>query len=155
MALTTQRIGAALFLKSYDHDPGATTAVLLSPDGGTTPVAIDMKNYGAIGALVRPTIVGGSGITLVRLMAYSNEACTADGTAIKTSGTVAADALADNVWLEATAEEIAQIADAAGVSLRYLSVEITTSTNTDEANVTILGFQPRFPRDGLTATAIT
>ncbi len=155
MAVSTERIGSRLFVKSYDHDPGATTAILASPDGGTTPWYMDMSLFGAGAVLVRPTIVGGSGLTLVRVFASSDVAGASDATLLKTSGAVAGDSLNDNVFLEWSAAEIAQLADAAGVELRYVTVELTMATNTDEANVTFIGMDPRFPRTGLSATAIT
>jgi hypothetical protein len=32
--ITTQHLFANQKLKLYDHDPGATTAIIVSPDGG-------------------------------------------------------------------------------------------------------------------------
>lgn len=116
---------------------------------------MDMSLFGAGAVLVRPTIVGGSGLTLVRVFASSDVAGASDATLLKTSGAVAGDSLNDNVFLEWSAAEIAQLADAAGVELRYVTVELTMATNTDEANVTFIGMDPRFPRTGLSATAIT
>ena len=155
MAVTTQRIGSRLFVKNYDHDPGAATAILASPDGGTTPWSLDMSlfNYGA--AAVRPTIVGGTGVVLVRAFASTDALGATNATLLKTSGAVAGDSLNDTVFLEWTAEEIAQLAAAAGVVLRYVTIEITMGTNTDEANLTLIGMDPRAPRDGLSATVIT
>ena len=155
-ALSVERIRSRIFAKSYDHDPGATTAKLASPDGGTTPWVWDLRDYPeGFGAIVKPSIVGGNGITLVRLMAYTDSVATADATEIKTSGAVQLDDLStaggDQVFLECTPEEVRQIGDAAGKALRYLAVEITTSTATDEAVVTVVAL-PRFPRSGLSAT---
>lgn len=153
-ALASENIGSRLFIKSYDHDPGSTNAILASPDGGTTPWYMDMSQYSAGGVMVKPSIVGGNGITLVRVMASTDVAGATSATEIKTSGTIQADSLNDVVWLEWTAEEIAQAAHAAGVALRYVTIAITHATNTDESVVTLVGV-PRHPRSGLTATAIT
>jgi len=154
MAVTTQYFGSRFFIKNYDHDPGATTAVLASPDGGTTPISVDLNSYHRVAISYRPTIVGGAGVTLVRIMASTDSAGATNATVIKTSGAVAGDSLNDTVFLECNAEEVAQIADAAGVSLRYLTFEITHGTSTDEGNLTVIA-EPRFPRDALSATAIT
>lgn len=154
-ALSVENLRSRLFAKSYDHDPGATTAILASPDGGTTPWVWDLLDYpGGFMAIVKPSIVGGNGITLVRLMAYSNAAATLNGTEVKTSGAVQLDHLSsaggDQVVLECLPEEVRQL-DTSGVGLRYLAVEITTATATDEAVVTVIAL-PRHPRSGLTAT---
>lgn len=152
--VTPETLGAELFVKSYDHDPGATTAVLASPDGGTTPWYLDMRDYSAAGVMVKPSIIGGAGVTLVRLFASTDVAGATNATLIRSSGAVAGDSLNDVVWVECTAAEFAAAGQAAGVDLRYLTVEITCGTNTDEAVVTLVA-KPRFPRTGLTATAIT
>lgn len=155
MAVTTssEKIGSRLFVKAYDHDPGATTAVIASPDGGTTVRYLDMKDYEAFGVMCRPTIVGGSGLTKVEIIASASTAMTTE-TVIKDSGTVAGDSLNDVVFLECTAEEVAQAATDAGVALRYVAARLTMATNTDEANVSYIGV-PRRPIPGLTVTAIT
>lgn len=154
-ALASEHLRSTIFAKSYDHDPGATTAVLASPDGGTTPWAWDMRDYPqGLMAVVKPSIVGGNGITLVRLMAYSDSALTANGTEVKTTGAIQLDNMSsaggDQAVLECLPSELNQL-DTSSVGLRYIGVEITTSTNTDEAVVTIVAL-PRFPRTGLSAT---
>lgn len=153
-ALASEIFGAKNFVKSYDHDPGATTAVITSPDGGTTKRVLDMSLYGGFAVQARPTIVGGTGLTTLEIVAADDEAMSANVTIVKTT-TVAGDSLNDVVWLECLASEIRQLSDAAGYALRYVAARLTMGTNTDEANVTYIGFHPRFPRSGLTATAIT
>lgn len=155
MAVTTQRLGSRLFVKSYDHDPGTTNACLASPDGGTTPWYLDMSLFGCAAVMYKPSIIGGTGVTLVRVFASEDTAGATNATLVKTSGTVAGDSLNDTVFLEWTAEEIAQLGAASGLSLRYITVEITHGTNTDEGVLTFIGAEPRFPRDALSATAIT
>jgi hypothetical protein len=155
MPVTTaaEKIGSKIFLKSYDHDPGAATAVITSPDGGTTLRTLDMKDYEAFGVMARPTIVGGTGLVKLEIIASAVVAMTTE-TVIKDSGAVAGDSLNDVVWLECTSEEVAQAATDAGVNLRYVAARLTMGTNTDEANVSYVGFPTRrIP--GLTVTAIT
>jgi hypothetical protein len=155
MPVTTasEKIGSRIFLKSYDHDPGAATAVIASPDGGTTLRTLDMRDYDAFGVMARPTIVGGTGLVKLEIIASASSAMTTE-TVIKDSGAVAGDSLNDVVWLECTSEEVAQAATDAGVALRYVAARLTMGTNTDEANVSYVGFPTRrIP--GMTATAIT
>ena len=154
--LDSQKIGSRIYVKSYDHDPGATTAIVTSADGGTTKQLLDMRNYGGFMGVVKPNIVGGGGVTKVEIVAYINGDATGAGTAyvIKDSGTVAADALNDNVVEECTASEIAQIGEAEGVDLRYAAVRLTCATNTDEATVTYIGYPALHATLNLTATSI-
>jgi hypothetical protein len=155
MPVTTasEKIGSRIFLKSYDHDPGATTAVIASPDGGTTLRTLDMKEYDAFGVMARPTIVGGTGLVKLEIIASASAAMTTE-TVIKDSGAVAGDSLNDVVWLECTSEEVAQAATDAGVALRYVAARLTMGTASDEANVSYVGFPTRrIP--GMTVTAIT
>ena len=62
-ALDSQKIGSRLLAVSYDHDPGATTAVVTSADGGTTKILWDAKDLSAFMVIAKPNIVGGNGIT--------------------------------------------------------------------------------------------
>lgn len=148
-AVTTQKIASRMFIKSYDHDPGATSAVIASADGGTTPVYVDMSKYEYFGVMCKPNIVGGSGLTKVEIVA-SAATTFSSVTVVKDSGTVAADALADNVWQECTAQEVVQL----GETLRYVAARLTMATATDEATVTYVAMGKGAYPD-MTATAIT
>lgn len=153
IASASEHIGSRLFIKSYDHDPGATTATLASPDGGTTIRYLDMRDYEAFGVMARPTIVGGNGITLLEIVASATTSFSSV-VQVKTSGAVVADSLNDVVFLECSAGEIAQLGTDDGVAYRYVAARLTNATNTDEDNVTYVGV-PKRPVTGLTATAIT
>jgi hypothetical protein len=151
-ALATEYFGSRLYIKSFDHDPGGTSATLASPDGGTTIRYLDMRDYERMAVEVRPTIASG-GITKVEIVASATTAFSSV-TVIKDSGTIDADSLNDNVFLECSAEEIAQLGDAAGVDLRYVAARLTNETGTDEANVLYVA-EPKRAYSGLTATSIT
>lgn len=150
-ALSTEYLGSRLKVANYDHDPGATTAVLCSADGGTTINYFDMKEYLAFGVQARPLIVGGDGLTKLEIVA-SDAVTFTNVVVIKDSGTVAGNSINDTVWLECTAEELAHLATT--YSLRYVAARLTQATNTDEANVTYIGVPVR-EYSGLTATVIT
>src|SRR4051812_47729531 len=68
-AVTSQKLFANAAITSYDHDPGATTAVVTGPDGGTTQRWVAMRDFEVFGVQARPTIVGGNGITLLEIVA--------------------------------------------------------------------------------------
>jgi hypothetical protein len=148
-AIASSYFADKVFLKSYDHDPGATTAVLAGPDGGTTIQYLDMKDYLRFAAMARPTIIAAGGLTKLEIVASADVAFTTP-VVIKDSGVVAADSLNDVVFLECHADEVVQ----AGATLRYVAARLTMATNTDEANVTYLA-EPRFQNAGITATVIT
>lgn len=148
-AVSSEKIGSSMYVHSYDNDPGSTNATLAGPDGGTTIRYVDMKDYEALGVLVKPNIVGGTGVTKVELVACADTAFSSV-TVVKDSGAVAGDSLEDNVFLECTAEEVVQL----GSTLRYVAARVTHGTNTDESTVTYIGI-PKRKYTGLTATAIT
>lgn len=148
-AISTQKIGSRIYAHSYDHDPGATTAVLASPDGGTTIRYLDIGAYDTVGVLAKPNIVGGSGLTKVEIVASATKDFSTV-VVVKDSGTVAGDALEDNVFLECSAEEVKVLGD----TLRYVAARLTMATNTDEATVTYIALPKRQYAD-ITATAIT
>lgn len=137
----------------YDHDPGATTAIVTSPDGGTTKRYMDLSLYGGFAVYATPTAMTGAGITKVEIVASESTAMTTV-TVIKDSGTVVADALGDFVLLECTAAEVAQLGEAAGLNLRYIGARITEANAADEAHVIYIGTEPKFPRAGLSASVI-
>lgn len=151
-AVATEHLGSRLYINNYDHDPGAGTAILTSPDGGTTIRYLDMRDYEWFGVSARPTIAGGP-MTLLEIVASETVTFSAV-TVIKSSGAIVGDALNDVAFLECSAEEIAQLGSDGGLNLRYVAARITQTTSTDEANVTYIGW-PRRPRTGLTATVIT
>jgi hypothetical protein len=148
-SVSSEKIGSMLWLKSYDNDPGATTAVLAGPDGGTTIRYVDMKEFEVLGVMVKPNIVGGTGVTKVELVASATVAFSSV-VVVKDSGAVAGDALDDNVFLECTAAEVVQL----GATLRYVAARVTHGTNTDESTVTYIGI-PKRAYTGRTATVIT
>lgn len=149
----SQKFGSELFIRSYDHDPGGTSATITSTDGGTTLSYLDMSLYSHFGVNVKPSVLAGSGVTKVEIVA-SAATSFSSVTVIKDSGTVAADAIQDNVFQECSAEEIAQEGSDAGVALRYVAARITCQNAGDEAVVTYIA-KPRFPRLDLTTNYIT
>lgn len=149
-ALSVSKLFSGAAIAAYDHDPGATTAVITSPDGGTTKRAADMRDYDGFAVIAKPTVVGGGGLTLLEIIAAEDSALTTNVTQVKTSGTVAADALDDYVVLECLASELAQL----GANLRYVGARLTMATATDEASVVYIRHRAKYAKDALTATTI-
>ena len=93
------------------------------------------------------------GVTVVEIVAAVDTANT-NITQIKTSGAVnmANANLSDYTALECTAEEIEQLGQAAGVSLRYVAARITTTENNSLSAVTYMLADSKRPAANLTAS---
>ena len=151
-AVTSQKIASNLAIESYDHDPGATTAVVTSPDGGTTPRWVPLENYYAFGVQARPTVVGGNGIKLLEIVAATDSSGT-NVTVVVAHAASVTDNLNEYVWLETTAIQVNEVGKAAGYNFTHVAARLTMATGTDEANVTYVRALPRFPQANLTATS--
>lgn len=147
-AVASEYIGSRVKMVAYDHDPGATTAIITSPDGGTTKRVHDLKDGFYFGVLAKPTIVGGAGLTVLEIIASATSAMGTE-TIVKTT-TVAGDSLNDYVFLECTAEEVKHL----GATLRYVAARLTMGTSTDEASVVYITMNRDFETTGMTATLI-
>jgi hypothetical protein len=142
-AVATQHLKSRMLIQVWDHDPNTASAIVTTPDGGTTDRYVDMRDYSHFAAIAIQTVIGSSsGITKLEIIAASDTAGT-DLVVIKDSGTVDADALADWLVEECSAEEVAFAADAAGTDLRYVAARVTQSNSGDEAIVVYLGESKR------------
>lgn len=151
---TTQHVRSNLTVQLWDHDPGGTTATLVSPDGGTTIRYLDMRDYTHFSVAAMSKTLTGNGITKLEIVASATTAFSAV-TVIKDSGTVAADAEYDWVMEECTAQEVAQEGADAGVELRYVAGRITEANAADEAVAVYIAL-PKRPQLNLTpATTIS
>lgn len=151
-AVTTQRLASNAARKMYDHDPGATTAVITSPDGGTTKQVVAMQNYEWFGVGVMLSVAAG-GVTLVEIVGCTDSAGS-DPTVVVSSGAVDADAVGDFVWVECSAAQVNEVGRAAGLALTHVAARITCSNAGDEAVVYYERAHPRFATADLTANAI-
>src|SRR5437763_16524734 len=99
-AVTTNKIASNMALKLFDHDPNASTAVVVSTDGGTTKNYLAMRDYEHFALLVMNSVsTSASGPTLVEIVAATDSSGT-NATAILTSGTIASVTVGDNVLVE-------------------------------------------------------
>jgi hypothetical protein len=154
-SVTSQRIASVMALKLYDHDPGATSAKVVSGDGGTTKNYLPIGLYELFGLLVMNSVsTSASGPTLVEIIAAEDSSGT-NATAVLTSGTIASVTVGDNVWLEVTAAQIKEVGAAGGFNFTHVTGRITCSNAGDECVVLMGRFQPKFPQSALTASAIT
>lgn len=152
----SQKIFSRNKVELLDHDPGSTSATIATT--GSTKHVKDMRDYEYFGVGAIPTVVGGGGLTKLEIVAFIDGDSTGAGTAyvIKDSGTVAADAaLVDQVFIECSASEIAQVGSDNGVELRYVAARLTNATNTDEVLLTYIRSGAKNANSDLTATTIT
>lgn len=153
-AVATQHIRSKWQIQMWDHDPGATTAVIVSADGGTTPRVVDCSVVRKFGVAAAISVLGtGGAITKLEIIASAASTMSSEEV-IKDSGTVDADAVGDWLMEECTMEEVAHIASTSGKRLRYLAGRITMDAADAEA-VAVYLIEPDAPRLDLTpATTI-
>lgn len=153
-AVDTQHLASNAFRRLYDHDPGGTSATIVSPDGGTTKRTLDMSLYGRFGVAAMISVLGTSGaLTKLEIIA-SAAADMSSPEVIKDSGTVDADAVGDQLFEECTAEEVADIAASSGKALRYVAGRITMDAADAECVVYYEGACPRYPKENLTPDSV-
>ena len=152
-ALTSAKLSTALKAGVWDHDPGTASAIVATSDG-STKLYLDGSLYSEFMFLVNTSVLAGTGVTLVELVAADDTAMSTNLTVIVSSGAVAADAIADYVVVECTADQIAQLSAASGYSLRYVSVRVTCQGAGDEAKIVYVA-RPIVATSGLTATYIS
>lgn len=154
-AATSQKIGSSWAIKLYDHDPGTASALIVSPDGGTTKRYVPMALYELFGVKCMTSVsASSSGPTLVDIVAATDSAGT-NVTTVVSSGTVAADAVGDEVFVECTAAQVKEVGDAAGYTFTHVGARITCSNSGDECVVAYIRGNPKFTASGLTATDIS
>jgi hypothetical protein len=154
-AVTSQKIGSSWSILSYDHDPGATSAQAVTPDGGTTKRYVPLALYELFGVACMTSVsASSSGATLVDIVAATDVLGT-DVTTVVSSGAVVADAVGDFVFVECTAAQVKEVGDAAGKAFTHVAARITCSNSGDECVVTYLRGQPKFTASGLTANVIS
>lgn len=151
-AVTSQKIASNLAILSYDHDPGGTSATIVSPDGGTTKRVVPLALYEHFGVACMTSVAAG-GVTKVEIVGCTDSSGS-NPTVVVDSGTVAADAVGDFVFVECTAAQVKEVGDAASLTLTHVAARITCSNSGDEAVVTYLRCNPKFPAADLTANVI-
>lgn len=152
-AVTSQKIASNMAIKSYDHDPGATTATDLTNGSTAVYLPIAMFEHFGVGCMTSVS-ASSSGPSLVDIVACTDSSGT-DATTVVSSGVVDADAVGDFVWVECTAAQIKEVGDAAGKVFTHFTAQITCSNSGDECVVTLVRGQPKFPQKDLTATSIS
>lgn len=139
VATVTDKSSSNMAITQYDLDPDATTAT----DVGW----VDMRDWGAVIMSFFRT-VGTSDVTYKIL---ANSASDGSGSDVEIKvGTADPDAVGDYCFLECTSEELLS----AGSGLRYVTLNVTFATGTDEGVVTYIRSMPRHAQASLTSDSI-
>ena len=152
-AVTSKKLFANSAIITWDHDPGGVTAIITSPDGGTTKRLVALKDFEGFAVICMTTIATG-GVTLVDIIGATDSSGT-NATTVVTSGTVVADAVGDVVVVECTAAQVREVGSSSSFNFTHVGARITCSNAADEAAVTYIRWMPRFGYDALTANAIS
>lgn len=131
-----------------DFDPDSASA--------TDVKWVDMQNYRTFLVGVMRSVGTGT-ISSFSLLANASSTGAGTDVTVKTHAIGSApNAVGDYIWLEVSAEEVAQEAADAGITgVRYVSANIALQTSTDECVVYYELCDPRFAYDGLTADYIS
>ena len=143
---TSTHLFSRMKVKHYDFDPNATTP---------TDIAwVDMQNFRRFACSFFRTI--GTGAVTFRILANAQSTGGGTDVVIKQHAVAAEpDAVGDQLFLECSAEELAQEAADAGIEgVRYVTANVSVATSTDEGVVTYMLAEPRFVSDGLTADIV-
>ena len=146
----TDTIRSKYLQEIWDHDPGTTAATLVSPDGGTTVRSIDMREFSDFSVSVVTTVLGGTGVTKIEIVAADDAALSTNLVVIKNSGALVMDALGDWAIETCTLRELAQESSDADANSRYIGGRITCNNAGDEAIVHYFAI-PNRPQLNLTA----
>lgn len=154
-SVSTDRLATRRKILMWDHDPNANTALVVSPDAGTTKRYEAFKGYGSFQVAAMSSALTGAGISLLEIIA-AEDATGTNATQIKTSGAVVCDAVGDWVMQECTAEEVNHVGKAAGYNFTHIAARLTLANAADEAVVVYILDEPLFKYDALTpATTIS
>lgn len=145
-AIATNKLRCEIAQRTYIHNPAtATTAEVVA--------WVDMRDFANFMAQVG--FVSGTGVLTFRILASENADGSGSPIEVKVHpAPTAADAEDDNLTLECSASELAQLGIATGVSLRYLGVEMDMDHADDICAVVYTRANPKFAGEGLTPTSL-
>ena len=153
-AISTEKLFANASIESFVHMPADAATEQSIKAGTVTTTWRELKDYDGFAVIAVQGVLGGSGMTKLSIYAAEDSAGT-NATEIKTTGTIAADAIGDYAVLEVSAIEVEQLGVAAGYSFTHVVAYIDSQHNDDEQGVTYIRYDAKRPHTGLTATTIS
>lgn len=155
-AAQVEKISATLRIRDWMHVPGAAGTMIVSPDGGTTLRAQDMRETSVFSISAMLATKGASGgITKIEIVASTTPDMAGNLTVVRDSGTIAASAIGDWAFLECSEADLAQLSTNAGLSthLRYAAGRITVA-DVDTVSVAYVSIPERLHRNITPPTTI-
>ncbi len=145
-AIATNHLRATLAARTYIHNPAtATTAEVVA--------WVDMRDYKSFMAL--STFVSGTGTLTMKILASESSTGAGSPVTVKEhAAPTAADAEDDQLALECSSSELAELGIATGVDLRYVGVEIDADHADDIFAVTYIRADAKVATSGLTPTSL-
>lgn len=134
----------------------ATMYRTTSASSATDVAWVDMSGYHSILVGVVASTLVGNGVTAFKLIA--NTSSTGGGTdreIVAHAVGSAPDAVGDYLWLEATAEQIADLGARNGEALRYVSANITCANASDVVATVYIRTPALWSHDDLTADYVS
>jgi hypothetical protein len=147
MTYTANRLKANLKRKLWDFDPDSTAATVVGGTGGWHAVGALGGTKAFLAALFRS--VGTGSVSSFIIQAATSSTGASAATVVSHALGTAPDAVGDQVYLEASDEQIR----AALANATHVAVKIGLATSTDEC-VVLTEYEPSFKADGLTADII-
>jgi len=153
-AVSTEKFAANNMAEAFIHMPAAAATEQSVKAGATATTWRAMRDYEGFAVLAVQGVLGGNG--MIKLSIYAaTDASASDPTEIKTTGTIAADAIGDYTFLEVSADDIQQIGKAAGYDFTHVTAYIDCHHNDDEVAVTYVRYGAKHCESGLTAETIS
>lgn len=145
-AIATNKLRCEMAVRTYIHNP--TTAT-----DDQAVAWVDMREFANFMALL--TLVSGTGVLTFRILASENADGSGSPIEVKAhAAPTAADAEDDQLCLECSANELAELGIATGVSLRYVAVYADMDHADDICAVTYIRANPGVATPGLTPTSL-
>lgn len=149
-AVTSQQFRSEVSLQMWDHDPDTTAATVTTPDAGTTLRYVALGLYDRFFCAAMTTVVGGgSGMTLLEIVAATDSAGTS-ATVVLAGSSVVGDAQGDWTSLEVTAAQVKEVGDAASLVFTHVAARITCANSGTECAVVYVRGLAKFPQLNLT-----
>ena len=141
-ALDVKKLTTTLAQTAYDFDPDGTSL--------TDVGYVDFRDI--MGMMIMFFRTVGTSAVVLNIVANTASDGTGDGAIIKTiTPADAPDATGDYVFGEVLAEEVRQKGEEDGFDYRYVSLQASFATGTDEAVVVYTASPNRFCYEGLTS----
>jgi len=153
-AVATEKLFANACCEMFYHDPADASVEASVKAGASATTWKAMRDFDGFAVLAMTAVKGGNGLIELSIYAAEDDAAT-NATEIKTTGTVACDAVGDYVVLEVSAEEVNAIGEAAGYNFTHVTAYVDCHNAGDTVAVTYIRYGAKRAYTGMTANTIS